>query len=146
MGWFWNRNKRTGGTLITCLAPGAPGHAGDQVGPEEPLSPKNPVATLVGLLFQEAKTRNADTIELEPDRSRDCLRVRLKGPGDWEHTPSLPGWSWAGLVFVCLRGCVIESCEGVLKDPASGECWRFTFRQQGQQIRFSKLAPTPSHS
>ena len=145
MRWLWNRSKKTKETVYTCvMAPGAlqaaPGRTPDQVGPEEPLSPKNPVAKLVGLLLQEADKRNADTIELEPDRSKDCIRVRSKGSGEWEQTP-LPEYLWSPMVFTCLRNCVIESCEGVIEDPASGEHWRFTFRKQDNQIQFSRLTP-----
>ncbi len=127
-----------------CLAaPGdltaAPRHAPDQIGPQEPLSSQNALANYLCQLFQKAKERQADTLELALDRERASVRVRSKGSGAWEPIPGPPEYMWSGLVFACLRSCAIESCQGTIQDPASGESWHFAFHKGDNQIRLRRV-------
>jgi len=117
----------------------APGHAPDWVGPQEPLSPQNALANYLCQLFQKARQRQADTLELALDRERGSIRVQSKGSGAWEQIPGLPEYFWSGLVVTCLRGCALESCQGTIQDPVSGEPWHFAFRKGDDQIRLSRV-------
>jgi hypothetical protein len=142
--WFRKRTKKAQGVTAVCLtAPGdlmaAPGHAPDWVGPQEPLSPQNASGSYLCQLFRKAKERQTDTLELALDRERGSIRVQSKGSGGWEAIPGPPEYMWAGLVFACLRSCAIESCQGTIQDPASGESWHFAFRKGDNQIRLSRI-------
>jgi len=142
--WFWNRSRKPPGVTAGCLVSAeglspAPRHAPDQVGPEEPLSSQNPLANCLCELFQSAKQKEADTLGLALDRAKGNIRIQSKGSGAWEQIPGLPEYFWSGLVFTCLRGCAIESCQGTIQDPASGESWRFTFRQDNNEIQLSRI-------
>jgi hypothetical protein len=91
-------------------------------------------------LFEAAQKRNADTVELTLDQSQGLIPIRLRGPADWEQIPAGPAYFWSGLLFTCLEMAAIESCQGTIRDPVSGEPWRFTFRKEGNQIQLSKIA------
>ena len=141
--WFWHRSQKSREATAVCLeAPKnlmpAPGHAPDWVGPEEPLSSRNPLANYVCQLFQKAKEKQANLLELALDRERGGIRVQSKGSGAWQPIPGPPEYMWSGLVFACLRSCALESCEGTIRDPASGEAWQFAFRKNDNQIRLSR--------
>lgn len=90
-------------------------------------------------LFQEATKSHANTMELALDQAKDAVRVQSKGPGDWERIPGLGGSLWSGLVFTCLRACAIESCQGAIEDPTSGEQWHFTFHRGHNEIRLTRI-------
>jgi hypothetical protein len=142
--WFWNQTKKAQRVTAVCLAaPGdliaAPGHAPDWVGPEEPLSSQNPLANYLCQLFQKAKQKEADTLELALDRAKGNIRIQSRGSGAWEQIPGLPEYFWSGLVVTCLRGCALESCQGTIQDPASGASWHFSFRKGDNQIRLSRV-------
>jgi hypothetical protein len=143
--WFWSRaQKRAQGVTAVCLMASddlvaAPGHAPDWVGPEEPLSSLNPLGNYLCQLFREAQQRQAATLELALDRESGSIRVQSEGSGGWQPIPGPPESMWSGLVFACLRSCVIESCQGTIQDPASGEAWHFAFRKGDDQIRLRRV-------
>ena len=142
--WFWHRTKKGQGVTAVCLgAPkdpmAAPGHAPDWVGPEEPLSSLNPLANYLCQLFREAQQGQADTLELALDRERGSIRVQSKGSGAWQPIAGPPEYLWSGLVFACLRSCALESCQGTIQDPASGEAWHFAFCRGDDQIRLRRV-------
>ena len=115
-------------------------HALDWTGPREAISHQNPLANYVRLLFEAAKEKDADTVELTLDQEKSLIRTQLGGPGAWQQVGGLPEYTWSSLLFTCLEIAAIESCQGTIQDPASGAEWRFTFRKEGNQIRLSRMA------
>lgn len=126
---------------ITMLAwPPDIGPTVDWSGPEIPLAGDHrPTARLLCILLADASKRSAEVIQLSLCPPKHYATVQFKTPQGSESTPHLPGFLWSSLVFVLPDVSVLESCQGVLTDPASQARWCFSFTKENNQIMLTKL-------
>ena len=123
-----------------CLAPFP--HAGptpDWTGPQTPLAKNCPVAALVCGLFEWASERKATKIRLNLDKVKGHAKLSMKNSHDWEHMPGIGEDMWSHLVLFLPQISSIESLQGVIKDPATEDEWRFNFTKENNQIVLSKI-------
>ncbi len=135
-----NLFKRARDVTATCLA--AAPHAGptsDWSGPEIPLAPDRPISAVICGLFEAASKENANKIKLNLDEVKGHATLSMKASEDWLQAPGLGNDLWSHLVLFLPKVASIESCQGVIRDPASDDKWRFNFTKEDNQIILSKL-------
>ncbi len=150
MRWFWHRNRKAQGATAVCLMTptgdnvAAPGRGSDWTGPREATAPV--LATYARQLFEAAHKKDADTVELSLDQAKGLIQTQLSGSAGQEQLPAGPGYMWSSLLFTYLEMAAIESCQGTILDPVSGDRWRFTFRKEGNQMQLTKIAAEGARS
>jgi hypothetical protein len=124
----------------TCLSrfPCA-GPTPDWTGPQIKLEKKSPIAGLVCGLFEWALERKATKIRLDLNIAKGQAELSMKNSHDWESMPDIGIYMWSPLIFYLHQISSIESCQGVIKDPATKDKWRFNFTKNNNQIMLSKI-------
>lgn len=135
-----NLFKRSRDVTETCLA-AAPcaGPTSDWSGPEIPLAPDRPISAVMCGLFEAASKENANKMRLILDEAKGQATFSMKASEDWIQAPGLGNDLWSHLVLFLPRIASIESCQGVIKDPASDDEWRFNFTKEANQITLNKI-------
>jgi hypothetical protein len=65
----------------------------------------------------------------------------MRNSQDWEHMPGIGDDMWSHLILFLPQVSSIESLQGVIKDPATADEWRFNFSKENNQIMLSKIEP-----
>ena len=135
-----NPFKKSKVVTATCLA--AAPHAGptsDWSGPEIPLAADRPISAVICGLFEAASKENANKMKLNLDQVKGHATLSMRASEDWLQAPGLGDDLWSHLVLFLPKVASIESCQGVIKDPASDDRWRFNFTKENNQIMLSKI-------
>ena len=127
----------------TCLKePSDTGPTRDWSGPEIALDRKNQPVIMSGLIcdfLSHAEESHADSIEFHLLEGKGDVSVKYGSPDGQEQEPNLPGYLWSCLVTAFPKFMSIESCQGVLTDPATKEKWRFIFRKETNEMSLKKV-------
>ena len=114
----------------------------DWSGPELPLDSKEGPVVIAKLLcdiIAEAAKKNANQIRLNLLGEDANVNIEYQSREGSEQSPQLPGNAWSGLVTSIPRFASIESCQGVLTDPATKVKWRFKFSKESGSLVLSKV-------
>ena len=126
-----------------CLKmPSDMGPTRDWSGPEILLDPKNQpiiMSRLICDLLSHAEERHANSIVFHLLEGKGDVFVKYGSPDGQKQYPNLPGYLWSCLVTTFPKFMSIESCQGVLIDPATKEKWRFIFRKETNEMSLKKL-------
>jgi hypothetical protein len=135
------KSKDVPASCLTQLPCEYTGPTPNWTGPESPLSlTSNPLANLLCELFAEASKRDSKTIKMTLDAGQ--ITTKIEANDDWATLPNQRDDLWTPIVFMLPKISSIESCQGVMKDPASDNKWRFNFTKENNQVMLSKIEST----
>jgi len=90
-------------------------------------------------LLGQATQRGVKAIKFTMDQPHERIALQMGDSEGWQEIPGLDGAFWSGLVLYLPRISTIESCQGTITDPRSGEEWRFSFSKPDRHILLSKV-------